>query len=250
MVDAIAAFKEAFSSYMKNLKGYLLYSLIVSAISFLMAFVLAVLTATIGVLAIGGVYQAITSGTFSIGTAAIIFTLLITALSFFLFAWVAAGLHGAYIDTINGFLSGRKQTVGNLLSSVPRFATPVFLTAFIISAIVGVPLVLLFFAATLMDNEAAKYGLLFVALIIASFMAFFFAFAVPAVVIDRKSPLQAVSSSVSKAVRNIFPLAVFFICTIPLSLGNIIPPVNFIYAPLFYMPFTLATLIVIYRRAK
>ncbi len=251
MAGAIAAFKEAFSSYKRNFKDYFVYSLVVSLAAGVMALSLAAFLLIIGVLSTGGIAATMMSGNgISLGLVGIGATVLILAVSVAAFAWLQGGLIGAYLDTINGILSGRKQSMGGLFAAIPRFASGIFVVSILSTIIACIPLAAFAVIGGVLKDQAVGVSLIIIGIFFAMLIGALFIFAVPAVVVDRKGALAAVSGSFFKVTRNVGSVAVYLAVCIALALPNIIPLFSLLYVPVFYMPFTYAALLLLYKRAN
>jgi len=250
MADAIVVFKEAFSSYKRNFKDYFAYSLVVSIVAGMMAFALAAFLVIIGVLSTGGISATMLSGNgISLGLVGIGITVIILAVAVAAFAWLQSGLMGAYLDTVNGLLSGRKPTMGGLFASIPRFASGVFLVSILSTIIACIPLVAFAVIGGVINNQAVGIALLVIGIFLAMLIGALFIFAIPAVVVDRKGALAAISGSLFRVTRNIGSVAIYLAVCIVLALPNIIPFFSLLYVPVFYMPFTYAALLLLYKKA-
>jgi len=250
MADAIAIFKDAFSSYKKNLSDYAIYSIVTSILSGAMVLALVALFIIMGVLSAGGIFSTLFSGNnISLGLVGIGVGILILAVAFAAFAWLQGGLIGAYLDTINSILSGRKPTLSGMLKSVPRFASGVFLVSILAGIIAGFPLLLLAVLGGIIGGLPGVL-LIFFGLSLTMLISLLFTFAVPGVVLDRKGAIAALSSSFFKATRNIGSVAIFILICIVLAIPNLFPLISLLYVPLFYMPLTYAALLMLYKKAN
>ncbi|MFA6328304.1 MAG: hypothetical protein WCY41_02580 [Candidatus Micrarchaeia archaeon] len=249
MASAVQAFSEAFSSYRESVADYAVYSVIVAAIGTALSFFTALCLGIFGIVSLGSVANLVASdGT--IGVAAVGLSVSLIALSIGILAvlWVSSGLHGAYLSTLNGFISKRKQSLGAFFLCVPKFATPLMLISIICCVLVGAPLL---FAVAIAPSLGQIFSVAAILLVIlyAAFAAFLLAFAMPAVVVDSKGPISAIRTSVSASVRNPLQVAIYFAVAFALAIPALVPVFSLFYIPLFYLPISMSALLRLYRAA-
>ena len=143
MASAVQAFSDAFSSYRALVVEYSVYSVIIIVASMTLSFFTALCLGIFGIVSLGSVANVFASDG-SIGITAIGLGVSLIALFLGLLAvlWVSSGLHGAYLSTINGFISKRNQSFGAFFLCVPKFATPIMIISIICGVLVGAPVLL------------------------------------------------------------------------------------------------------------
>jgi len=249
MASAAQAFLDAFSSYRSLAVDYAVYSVILSAASMALSFFTALCLGIFGIVSLGSVADIFASNG-TIGIAAIGLGVSLIALFIGLLAvlWVSAGLHGAYLSTLNGFISKRRQSLGAFFLCVPKFATALMIISIICGVLVGAPLLLVMAAAPSLGEIFSAVALVLMLLYIA-FAAFLLMFAMPAAVVDGKGPISAIKVSAFASLHN--PLQVIIYCAIAfvLAIPAAVPIFNIFYIPLFYLPLTMSALLRLYRTA-
>ncbi|MCX6772484.1 MAG: hypothetical protein NTV88_01800 [Candidatus Micrarchaeota archaeon] len=258
MVDAMAAFGEAFAAYKKSISDFIVYSILMEISGLFLAGILLLLVLASGAIFLGGFANVSPASLLSLGGIGLIFALAVVGIGALLFAWLAGGLNGAYIDTLNSLLSGRKQSLGGFFGAITKKATPLLLLSILTSIIILVPAALIIFLFSLiggpgiMVSGLGQIGLIGIAaaFLYALAISFFMILAVPAVIIDNKGPLAAVGHSFSTVAKNIVAVIIYVVLTCIAALPMIIPGVNLLYAPLFYMPVTQSALVILYKKAK
>ena len=246
MADAMSAFREALAAYRKSMGDFILYSVIMNVVSFVLAAILALVLVVAGALTLG---SALTGPTLSFGLLGLGATVIILLIALLIFAWVASGLNGSYLESVSMFMAGRKQTLGGFFKSVPRLATPVLAVAIITGLAVGIPAAIAIGLLSLAGSIGAILGIL-VAVAYACIMALLLVFSMPAVVLDGKPALAAVKLSLSAGSRHFMGLIIYVIICAIAAIPMLIPGVNLLYGAIFYMPLTSAALISLYRKAK
>ena len=249
MADAMAAFGEAFAAYKKSISDFIVYSILMEISSLFLAGILLLLVLAIGAIFLGGFANMSVSSLLSLNSVGLVIALVVVGIGALLFAWLAGGLNGAYIDTLNMLLSGRKPSIAGFFGSVTRKATPLLLLAIVIGAIILVPSALIAFLFSLGGGIIGIAGI-GIAILYALVISLFMIFAVPAVIIDNKGPLAAVGHSFRLATRNIAAVIIYLVLTCIAAVLMVIPGVNLLYAPLFYMPVTQSALVILYKKAK
>lgn len=248
MADAIAALKEAFSSYTRNLADFIIYSVITSVVGGILTLLLLAALISLGVLSAGSFLGFFASGTgLSIGAAGIALTEVVVAIGLLVFVWLQGGLTAAYIETLGAFLSGRKQTLAGFFSAIPRKATPMLILSIICGILVCLPiaagLAVMLFVGGMAGTAALILGV-FTGLVVSLFLIF----AVPAVAVDGRNPADAVRISLLAVVRNLPGVVIYLVAFGVLALPAIV--IAPLYVPLFYMPFAQAALVAFYRKAR
>lgn len=250
MVDAVSAFGDAFAAYKKSTREFAIYSVVMSLVSFALAAVLAIVLLAAGAVSIGSLTTMFASGiTISAGLLGLGAAVAFLAVGMLIFMWLASGLSGSYLDTINMILTGRKQSVGGFFRSVPKFATRLFFVALLSSIIVVVPALIIGALFSLAGGIIAILGMV-IAIAYALVMAMLLTFAAPAVVVDGKGPLPAVIQSIGMASRNFLAVILFGLMSLVAAIPLLVPVLGGLYMPLFYMPLTNAALVNLYKKAK
>jgi len=250
MASAVQAFSEAFSSYKASVAGYAVYSVILVIASMALSFFTALCLGIFGIVSLGSVANVLASDG-SIGVAAIGLGVSVIALLLGLLAvlWVSSGLHGAYLSTLNGFISKRNQSLGAFFLCVPKFAVPIMLISIICGVLVGAPLVLVMALAPTLGQIFSIAAILLIILYVAV-AAFLLIFAIPAAVVDNKGPISAIRVSVAASLHNTVQVFIFIAIAAVLAIPALVPFFNLLYAPLFYLPLTTSALLRLYRVAR
>ena len=246
MAGAIKSYTDAFSLYLKNFTDYIIYSILASFAGFILAIVAIVFIAMIGILSQGGPAKLL-SGASSMGAIQLSILLLVVLAGFLIFAWLIAGLVGAYLYTINMFISGRKQTFAGFLGAIPKFATDIFIfkiiagIAFIIPVAVVAVLASLLSMGSLMPIIVAIFTAIYSAII--SLLLFF---GIPAMVVHGKKPIDAIKTSMALSVKNIISIIGFLLLSMVMFIPFLIP----LYLPLLFVPVFSAALLMLYKGAR
>ena len=214
-----------------------------------LAGVLLLLIVAIGAIFLGGFANMSPSSLLSVNSVGLGIALIVVAIGALVFAWLAGGLNGAYIDTLNMLLTGRKQSLGGFFGSVTRKATPLFLLAIVTGLVILVPAALIVFLFSLGGGVVGIAGI-GIAILYALVVSLFMIFSSLGVIIDGRGPLAAVGNSFRLATRNIAAVIIYIILACIAALPMLIPGVNLLYAPLFYMPVTQSALVILYKKAK
>jgi len=250
MASAVQAFSEAFSSYRALAVDYAVYSVIIVVASMALSFFTALCLGIFGIVSLGSVGSVFASDG-SIGVAAIGLSVSLIALFIGLLAvlWVSSGLHGAYLSTLNGFISKRNQSFGAFFLSVPKFATPIMIISIICGVLVGAPILL---AAAFAPTLGEIFSIVAILLILAyaAAAAFLLVFAVPAAVVDGKGPLSAIKMSVVYSLHNPAQVIIYYAIAFALAIPALVPLFNMLYIPLFYLPLSMSALLRLYRTAR
>ncbi len=250
MADAIVSFKDAYSSYTKGLADYAIYSVIMNLVGAVVFLMMLAALVVMGVLSIGSITNFLATGAgISVSTVGFGATLLTLFIGFLIVAWIASGLIGTYLRTVNTFLSGGKQTLVSFFSAIPKHATKVLAVMAIVSIMVWVPVVLLSFVSTLTESLIST-AILVLAAVYAIFVLLLMFLSVPAAAVDSKPPIPALRASISISARNIVAIVLFVVIAGLLAIPSIFPIFGFIYFPLFYLPFTTAALVSFYKQAR
>lgn len=248
MADAIAAYSEAFSAYRRSIADFIVYSIVASVAGGMLAVLLLSALMAFGVLSAGSMVDFFASGNgLSIGAAGITLSAIVAAFGLLAFVWLQGGLSAAYLETLSGFISGRKQTMGGFFASILRRATSMLILAIIAGVMVGLPLLaglaVMLFAGGLAGTAALILGA-FAAMVVGILLMF----SVPAIAVDGRSPADAVRTSLVAVVRNIAGVVIYLVISGLLAIPAIL--LAPIYVPLFYLPLTQAALVALYKRAR
>jgi len=250
MASAVQAFSDAFSSYRALIADYAVYSVMLVIASAALSFFAALCLGIFGIVSIGSVANVFASDG-SIGVAAIGLGISAIMIIFVLLAvlWVSSGLHGAYLSTLNSFISKRGQSFGGFFKCVPKFATSVMLVTIICGVLVGAPVLLLAALAPTLGQILSIVAILLY-LIYAAVAVFFLIFAVPAAVVDSKGPIGAIKASIAASLHNPVQVIIFIAIAFVLAIPAFILFLNMLYVPLFYLPLTTSALLRLYRTAS
>ncbi|VVB99804.1 Uncharacterised protein [uncultured archaeon] len=251
MVDAIAACREAFSSYARRFSDYLTYSIVASAASGIVSLAFVLALGVLGVLSAGSVGILSTGASWESAGFGAAFIILVSGA--IILYWIIAGVKGAYAESVVFFVSGRGQTFGGFFSAVPRRATQFFAVGLIVASVALIPLALLYGAASMVGFSGmpiVSVALLVVGVAYASVIFLLSIFALPALVVDNRPPLQAIGTSVKLSSRNFMGVILYALIICIASIPALIPLLNIIYVPLFLMPFGEASLICLYRHGR
>lgn len=255
MVDAIAAYKEAFASYRKNTVEYAKYSLLMGTLASFLSIALVLVLFVLGLLASGSAASiSVMVSALSLNLVGLAAVFLVIAVGMLVFIWAEMGITGAYAETVNMVLSGRKQTVSGFMSAIPRRATTLTLIA-VISAIIVVLPILLFLALGLMLAGGNLSSIVLVAMFLAgmavsAFLLQFLAFGMVASVVDNRGPVDSVRRSFATGAKNIIPLITYYVIGGFLVLPAIFPGIGALYAVLFAAPILNGALITMYKKSK
>lgn len=250
MADAVAAFQEAFSSYGKNVVDVVVYSIITNLLWVVLMGMLVAAAVVLGVLSTGSVISVFASGEgFSMGILGLAAGLLVVFLGLLVFLWVGGGVNGAYFDTLNMLLQGRKQTFGGFFAAMPKRATTMLLISAIALVVVAIPAAVGVLLMGVLGGFAGIAAML-AFMLLGMLLSLFLAFAIPAAIVDGKGALPAVEASFSMVPRNIVGVFVYIVISGILGVGMLIPLVNALYGPLVYLPIVETALLSLYKRAK
>ncbi|MCX6770716.1 MAG: hypothetical protein NTX79_01540 [Candidatus Micrarchaeota archaeon] len=249
MASAVQAFSDAFSSYRALVVEYAVYSVILIIASMALSFFAGLCLGIFGIVSLGSVANVFASDG-SMGIAAIGLGVSLIALFLALLAvlWVSSGLHGAYLSTLNGFISRRNQSLGAFFLCVPKFATSITLISIICGVLVGAPLLFVMAIAPSLGEIFSILALLLVLIYVAA-AAFLLVFAMPAAVVDGKGPISAIKVSAIASLRNPAQVIIYFAIAFALAIPALVPLFNLLYIPLFYMPLSMSALLRLYRTA-
>ena len=249
MASAVQAFSDAFSSYRGLAVEYSVYSVILIIASMALSFFIALCLGIFGIVSLGSVASVFASdGSFGVAAIGLGVSLIALFICVLAVLWVSSGLHGAYLSTLNGFISRRSQSFGAFFLSMPKFATPIMIISIICGVLVGVPLLLVAALASSLGQLLSIAALLLV-LAYAAFAAFLLVFAVPAAVVDGKGPISAIRVSINASLRNPVEVLIYLAIACALALPALVPFFNLLYVPLFYMPISMSALLRLYRVA-
>lgn len=255
MADAVSAFKEAFNFYKGSIVDYIAYSFLMSisafaasTLMFAAIFIATILSAGFMATAAGST-EVVSLGIF--GIAAVVVVLGIGAL---ISLWVYAGIHGAFLETMNMFVSGRKQSLKGFFSAVPHHATPIFMIYFIAAFCIAVPIALLSVLLAILKLQAIYFAILILGAGLAGILGLLFFFAVPAAVVERKGAVAALKSSISLTSKNLVHVIAFAIIACLIALPGAVLMLAFglggIYLALFAVPVIQSALVLFYKKAK
>src|SRR3989338_3610475 len=115
MANAISAYKEAFSSYSRNVADFVIYSMLVSVSGSVVALASGAVIAVLAMMFIGSAASllVISNGVplDALGIVAMLGIFALLSLGSLIFLWLLNGLQGAYLDALNAMLSGRKPSM-------------------------------------------------------------------------------------------------------------------------------------------
>ncbi|MFA6213888.1 MAG: hypothetical protein WC717_01285 [Candidatus Micrarchaeia archaeon] len=250
MAGAMQAFSEAFSSYRESPVDYAVYSIVMAIASMALSFFTALCLGIFGIVSLGSAANVFASDG-GMGVAAIGLGVSLLALFLGLLAvlWASSGLNGAYISTLDGFVSRRKQSFGEFFLCVPRFATSLMIISIICGVLVGAPVALAMAFAPMLGQVFSLLALL-LSLIYVAAAAFLLVFAMPACVMDGKAPISAIKASAAACLRNPLQVLLYFAIAFALAIPALVPILNMLYVPLFYMPIAVSALVRLYRTAR
>ena len=247
MAGAMQSFSDAFSSYRESTVDYAVYSIVMIIASMALSFFAALCLGIFGIVSFGSMANVFAADG-SVGVAAIGLSVSLIALFIGLLAvlWISSGLNGAYLSTLNGFISRRSQSLGAFFLSVPRHATSIMMISIITGVLVGAPLVFVLAASPLLGPLLSIAAILLVAIYIA-FAAFLLIFSVPAAVADGKGPISAMKASAQASLGSPAQVIIYAVIAFALAIPAIVPLFNLLYIPLFYMPVSMSALLRLYR---
>lgn len=250
MASAFGSFKQAFASYKSRLVDYTIYSVIAGVAGVFFDILLVAVLVAMASLAAGSISTyGVPGASLGLGVLGLAATLAITLVGFITVAWVSCGLLGAYLSTAYSFLSNRSQSIMGFISSVPQQSGKFLLLSILLCVIIGLPAAALIAASTLVD-QLVSYALIALALLYAALASVLLLPAFPALIVDGKSPFDAVKSSIIFSLRNFPSYIAFLIVAGFLSLPMLLVLFAPIYYVLFYMPFMSTALLAFYKSAK
>jgi len=249
MANAVQAFSDAFSSYRALVLEYSVYSVILIVASMSLSFFTALCLGIFGIFSLGSVSSVFASdGTIGIAAIGLGVSLIALFIGLMAVLWVSSGLHGAYLSTLNGFISKRQQSFGAFFLCVPKFATSIMIISIICGVLVGAPLLLVMAISPALGQIFSIVALLFILLYV-MVAAFLLIFAMPAAVVDNRGPISAIRVSVAAALHNPVQVFIYLVIAFALAIPAAVPIFNMVYIPLFYMPLTMSALLRLYRVA-
>ncbi len=247
MADAISAFKEAFDSYKRSLTDYAVYSVVMMFSWMAISFSLLAVIIMLGVVSAGSaVNLAGSAGNLSGAIVGLGATMLVLFLGLLVFSWVAAGLSGAYLETLNMFQSGRKQTFGGFFSAVPKRATVLFSISLVSAICVFIISTLFGFLSSLVGGIPGLAIFAFGTLLSAIISLLFF-LAVPAAIVENRGAVSAIKSSFSKVPRNIVGVVLYLIIAAILFFPSLLTVIGVV---LFWLPMSQGALLLLYKKSK
>jgi uncharacterized membrane protein len=250
MAGATQAFSEAFSSYRESVADYAVYSILMSIVSMAISLFAAIGLAIFGIFSFGSVASFFATGASAgIGVTGVGASLLALFLGGLIMLWLSSGLHGAYLATLNGFISRRSQSIPGFFLLVPKYANSLMLISIICGVLIGAPLVIAIALAPFLGQFLSIGAFLLIALYIIV-AAFLLIFAMPCAVVDNAGAISAIKRSAGLCLRN-FPQVLMFVAILfALGIPALLPIFNLLYIPLFYMPITASALLRLYRTAR
>ena len=249
MVDAVSAFSEAFAAYKKSIRDFVVYSIAMNIASMILFGILLMLLIVAGVVSLGSINAMFAPGGagFSFGTLGFGATVIILLIALLIFAWIASGLNGTYMETIAMLMNGKKQTMGAFFKGIPRLATQLLAVGIISGLLIAVPMAVIVALLSLAGETALILGVL-IAIAYAILMSLLLTLATPGVILENRSAVSAVKYSLSAAPRHFLGLIIYaVICAIAVLPAIIL---NVLYIAFFYMPVTTAALLILYKKAK
>ena len=230
---ALTSIKGAFSSYSKNIVGYLLSSL-VYFIWMLVAIGLPFGLFALSMLALGAISSGgdVAQTLISSPLVAIIFGVWMLAVFIIQAFFVSSGI-GAYLNACYSIATGKVPTILGMIEYGIKNGGRFLILMLILCAIFGIFLMPALLAFALTKNVLISAALLACGLFLMALVKFFFMFCFPAAAIDKATPLGALSHSLKLVTRNIVQCIIFTILFGVLSLVlGFIPIVNmFVLAP-------------------
>ena len=246
MADAISAYKEAFSSYRKNIVDYIIYSLIAGIIEAGLFAILLVMLFVLGIVSAGGIVSISSTGNiFSFEALGFGATTLVLLAGFLIFLLVQGGIAGAYIKTIALLLSGQKQSLGGFFSLLPHFAAKMLVIYLVIGIFVSIPTIAGFALAYFLGWGLIGAAVVILAVFLSLLVSVFFVYAMPIAVVDGRGAVDSVKISIVRVIRNPVAAMIYMVVSGILCLPMIIPVVNALYASFVLMPITQSALIVL-----
>jgi hypothetical protein len=246
MADAMAAYRTAFSSFRRHIVDYTIYSLIFSAVSAVMGVIVILAFLVFGMVSAGALIDLISSGNVlslaALGTGLVLLLMLAGLLIFVL---LQGGLLGAYLETVGGLLSDRKQSLGGFVSAVPRHAASM-LAAFLLVGIVScIPAAIGLAVASLLGfSTIPGIAVAILGVFLTYLVSLLFIFVPPAVAVERRGPVDAMKSSVARIIQHPVAFVIFLVLSALLA----IPSITLIYIPFVLLPVGQAALIAFHKR--
>ena len=221
MADVLAALKEAFGTFMKNIAGCLLYTLVFGIACAAALGIMLAIVFVLGIIAVGGA-----AGSLSLGSGTMVSfvflggAFLVLLLGVLIISWLMSGLIGSYYDALHSFLVARKPTLGGFFSGVPKKATPIFFAGLIQGLIVFVPAFLVTAIASFAGAGSGIAGMAVQAItgLYSAIIGFLTVFIIAAVVVDAKGAMSSVQHSMSVVSRNMIPMIIYAILSLLLAL--------------------------------
>ena len=246
MADAIAAYKAAFSSFKKNVVDYAVYSVIYSAISGVLSAIVALAFIVFGFMLVGTFISLVSSGNaVSLDALGAGFVLLVMLAGLLIFLFLQCGLLGAYLETVHGFLSGRKQSFAGFFSAVPRHAGRMFFAMLAALIITSIPLAAAFAIAGVVGlSSIPGIAIAVIGIFISYILSLLFMFVPPAVAVDGRGAIDALKSSLLRVVRSPVAFIIFLVITALVAL----PGITLIYVPFVLLPLGQAALVAFYKQ--
>ena len=245
VADAMAAYKTAFSSFKRHIVDYTIYSLIFSAVSAVFGAIAIIAFLVFGIVSVGAMGNLISSGNaFSLEALGTALTLLIMLAGLLIFMLVQSGLLGAYLETVGGLLSDRKQTLGGFVSAIPRHAIGLFIALLLSGIVSSIPAIGGFAIAYALGFSTIGIAVAILGVFLTYLVSLLFIFVPPAVAVERRGPIEAMKSSVAFAVQHLVAFVIFLVLSALLA----IPSITLIYVPFVLLPVGQAALIAFHKR--
>lgn len=246
MADAIAAYKSAFSSFRKNIVDYAVYSVLYSAISGVLGVVVALAFMAFGFMLAGTFFSLVSSGnalTLDAAGAGVILLIMLAGL--IIFTFVQCGLLGAYLETVHGLLSGRKQSFAGFFGAVPRQAGRMLFAAIATFIVTVIPAAAAFAIACVIGlSSIPGIAMAVIGIFISYLLSLLFLFVPPAVAVDGRGAFDAMKQSLMRIVRSPVGFVIFLVISALVA----IPGITIIYIPLVLLPLGQAALIAFYKQ--
>jgi len=240
-VAALTSIKGAFSSYTKNIVGYLLSSL-VYFIWMLVAIGLPFGLFALSMLALGAVSTGgdVAQTLLTSPLIAIIFFIWVLIVFIIQAFFLSSGL-GAYLNACYSIATGKVPTVLGIIEYGIKNGGRFLILMLILCAIFGIFLLPAILSLVLLKNTLATIALILGAVFLMALVKFLFMFSFPAAALDKTTPLGSLSRSLRLVTHNIVQCIIFAILCGVLSLVlGFIPIINmFVLAPILVAALTL-----------
>jgi len=230
MADVMAALKEAFGAFKKNIAGCLIYTFVfLLACTVVLGIMLAILF-VFSIITAGSIVGAMFTGTSSIVSLVLIGgALLVLLLGMLITFWFFSGLVGSYYDALHSLLVARKPSIGGFFTGIPKKATPIFLAELIQGLIIFVPTFALAIIAAIVSGGSgiASIAIQMISGLYSAIIAFLTVFIAAAVVVDGKGGISSLQHSMSLVSRNIVTMIIYtlsgFVLALPIAIAVGVP---------------------------